>query len=374
MHPSTWAIRGGRPEAVNDPLNVPPVAASNFRLPGPDGPDRDKVYTRSEGTEVQTALETLVGGLDGGAGLAFSSGMAAAACVFNRLAVGSTIAIPTDPYHAVAALADEGEAQGRWSVTRIEPADTVGWMTALRNCELVWVETPANPLLDVSDLPAICAADRPPSTVLAVDSTFATPLVQRPLAMGADVVMHSATKFLGGHSDLMAGVLIVNDGQPELAESLYQRRLIDGGTIGSLDAFLSIRGIRTLELRVDRACRTAMILADRLEEDSRVGLVRYPGLATHPTHEHAAKFMERFGAMISFDVLGGGHAASVVASSTQIINHATSLGGVESTWERRSVIPGQERIPDGLIRFSVGCEHVDDLWGDIDQALSAAGQ
>ncbi len=372
MHPSTWAIRGGRPEARDAPLNVPPIPASNFRLPGPDDPPATRVYTRSEGTETQLALESLVGGLDGGSGLAFSSGMAAAACLFHGLAVGSSIAIPTDPYHAVEALAETGREQGRWTVTRIDPADTVGWMTALRTHDLVWVETPANPLLDVADLTTICAADRRDGTVLAVDSTFATPLVQRPLALGADVVMHSATKFLGGHSDLMAGVLVVAPDNTKLHQTLFDRRLIDGGTIGSLDAFLTVRGIRTLPLRVERGCANAQVLAERLAEDSRVTLVRYPGLATHPTHEHAVSFMHRFGAVLSFEVAGGGADASTVVSASSVINHATSLGGVESTWERRSVIPGQERIPDGLIRFSVGCEHVEDLWSDIDRSLDAA--
>jgi cystathionine gamma-synthase len=363
LHADTWLISKGRPQGLGEPLNVPPVMASNFRLP------HERYYSRTEGTETQGALEELIGGLEGGRTLAFSSGMAAVACLFHGLAVGSTIALPRDPYHAVNGLATEGEAQGRWSVRRLDLADTAAWVSAAAEADLLWVETPANPLMTVADLPAICAAPRKPGCVVAVDGTFATPLLQRPLELGADVSMHSVTKFIGGHSDLMAGSLTVRD--DALYDDLWNRRVRNGGTIGGLEAFLSIRGARTLGLRMERAMANAQTLAERLESHPEVAVVRYPGLPSHTTHTNASKFMDGYGAMMSFDVRGSGERASRVVEHTTIINNATSLGGIESTWERRALIPGQETMPPTLIRFSVGCEHVEDIWSDITEALDA---
>lgn len=358
---ATWVVASGRTRTPGTPLNVPPEFASNYYLP------TDRVYSRSDGTATSLALEEVVGGLDGGQALAFSSGMAAAAAVLHRLPVGSHVAVPSDPYHGVEGLIDEGVEQGRWTATRLDPADTRGWIEAAGTADLLWIESPSNPLIAVSDLPAICGAPRRPGTLVAVDSTFATPLNQRPLDYGADVVMHSATKFMGGHSDLLAGVLVTRD--PELHEELHHRRLLQGGTIGAMEAFLTLRGIRTLSMRMERAQANAMELARRLEAHPEVAVVRYPGLGSHPTHTVAASFMSNFGAMISFDPSGPGERASDLCSRVRLIHHATSLGGVESTMERRSIIPGQERIPPSLIRFSVGCEDVEDIWEDLEQAL-----
>jgi cystathionine gamma-synthase len=359
----TWLVAGARDRTPGEPLNVAPVFASNFYLPD------DRVYSRSEGTPTTDALEALLGGLDDGRALAFASGMAAAAVVFQRLAVGSQIAIPTDPYHGVAGIVAEGERQGRWTVRRLDQADTAAWVAAVAECDLVWLESPENPLLTVADLPTICSTPRPGSTLVAVDSTFATPLNQRPLELGADVVMHSATKFIGGHSDLLAGVLTVS--RDDLYDEFHERRLLHGATIGAMEAFLTIRGARTLGLRLDRAQANAMELAARLEAHPEIMTVRYPGLASHSTHEVAARFMSGFGAMLSFETTGPGERATEVCRRAQLINHATSLGGVESTMERRASIPGQERIPPTLIRFSVGCEDIEDLWADLDQALNS---
>ena len=205
------------------------------------------------------------------------------------------------------------------------------------------------------------------STLASLGGTFATPLVQAPLAYGADISMHSATKFIGGHSDLMAGLLTVKD--DELYDDLWNRRVRLGSTIGGLEAFLAIRGARTLGLRMERSMANAAILAERLEAHPEVARVRYPGLESHDTHANAAKFMCGFGAMMSIEVTGTGERASAVVEGTSIINNATSLGGIESTWERRALIPGQETMPPTLIRFSVGCEYVEDLWDDIDGVL-----
>lgn len=363
MDLDTWLIWSGRPGELGAPLNEPPVMASNFRLPG------ERYYARTEGTPTQDAFETLMGGLEGGRSLAFSSGMAAVAALLHGLPVGSTLALPLDPYHAVDGLAVEGEAQGRWSVERLDLADTDAWLDAVQRCDLVWLESPANPLLTVADLPSICGAPRRPGCLVAVDSTFATPIVQRPLDLGADVVMQSATKFIGGHSDLLAGVLTVRD--DDLGDRLVRSRSLTGATIGALEAFLAVRGARTLALRMRTAMANAAELAQRLVAHPAIERVRYPGLASHDTHAVAASYMRGFGAMMSFDVVGDGARASAFAEAVRIINHATSLGGVESTLERRAVIPGQERMPPTLIRFSVGCEHVEDLWGDLTAALAA---
>ena len=281
--PDTWLIAAGRTRATGDPLNVPPVFASNFYLPD------DRLYSRTDGTPTTDALEALLGGLEGGRALVFGSGMAAAAVVFNGLPVGSHIAVPSDPYHGVAGLIDEGEAQGRWTVRRLDQADTAAWLDALQHCDLVWLESPENPLITVADLPTICGAPRRAGTVVAVDSTFATPLIQRPLDYGADIVMHSATKFIGGHSDLLAGVLVTRD--DERYEEFHRRRLLHGATIGAMEAFLTIRGARTLGLRLERAQQNAMELATRLEQHAGISRVLYPGLPSHGTHAVAKSFM-----------------------------------------------------------------------------------
>ncbi len=360
--PETWLIAAARPRSEGEPLNVAPVFASNFYLPD------DRLYSRSDGTPTTDALEALLGGLENGRALAFGSGMAAAAVVFHGLDVGAHIAVPADPYHGVAGIITEGEAQGRWTVRRLDQADTAAWIDATASCDLVWLESPENPLMTVADLPAICGASRPSSSIVAVDSTFATPLNQRPLDYGADIVMHSATKFIGGHSDLLAGALITRS--DELYEEFRHRRLLHGATIGAMEAFLTIRGARTLGLRLERAQSNAAELALRLEAHPAISRVLYPGLPSHGTHAVAKRFMAGFGAMMSFETTGSGDRAGDVCRRTTLINHATSLGGVESTMERRAAIAGQERIPPTLIRFSVGCEDVDDLWADLDQALS----
>ncbi len=362
----TWLVAGGRNRAAGEPLNVAPVFASNFYLPD------DRLYSRTDGTTTTDALESLLGRLDGGRSLVFASGMAAAAVVFQRLAVGSQIAVPTDPYHGVAGIVAEGERQGRWTVRRLDQADTAAWVDAVAACDLVWLESPENPLLTVADLPTICSTPRPDTTIVAIDGTFATPLNQQPLALGADVVMHSATKFIGGHSDLLAGVLTV--ARDDLYDEFHERRLLHGATIGAMEAFLTIRGARTLGLRLERSQDNAIELARRLEAHPEIARVRYPGLASHPTHVVAARFMSGFGAMVSFETTGPGERATEVCERAELINHATSLGGVESTMERRATIPGQERIPPTLIRFSVGCEDVDDLWADLDRVLASTAR
>jgi len=363
VKPETWAVTGGRASrTAGVPLNVPPVLASNFELGG------ERVYSRDNGTATWEAFEGVLGGLEGGAAVAFASGMAAVAACLDLLPVGALVAIPDDCYHGVAGLAAAGAAQGRWRVDRVAVEDTAGWCQLAAQADLLWLESPSNPLLTVADLPAVCAAHRQPSALVAVDGTLATPLVQRPLELGADLVVHSATKYLGGHSDLLLGAAVARS--EELATRLRERRALSGATPGALEAYLATRGVRTLALRVERASASAGRIAEQLAAHPEVTVVRYPGRPSHPTHATAIRFMRGFGAMVSFDLRGGAQQADAVCSSLRIIRHATSLGGVESTIERRAALPGQEHLPAGLLRLSVGCEHVDDLWGDLDQALA----
>ena len=359
--PESWLVSAGRDKEPGSPLNVPLIPASNFIRGG------QRAYTRDDGTDGWEALEEIVGGLEGGSALAFSSGMAAIAAVFDQLPTGSTVAIPDDCYQGVTKLALLGESRGRWTVNRIAVEDTALWVTMCKHADLIWLESPSNPLLAVGDLDVICAAPRKPGSILGVDNTFATPLNQRPLLLGADVSVHSVTKFIGGHSDLLGGMAVVRD--DKLLAGLRQSRGLGGATPGTLESFLAVRGVRTLAIRLQRGQESAMILAERLASHSCVEAVRYPGLPSHPTHKAAVRQLSGFGTIISFDVRGGAQAADDVCARVELVQHATSLGAVESTIERRAGIPGQEHLPPGLLRLSVGIESVDDIWSDLDQAL-----
>lgn len=360
----SWLVSAGRERRPGAPLNVPPYPASNFVLGG------DRAYARDDSTPGWEALEEIVGGLEGGSSVAFASGMAGIAAVFDQLPTGAKVALPDDCYHGVAGLANAGQSQGRWSVRRIAVADTAGWIQACAESDLIWLESPSNPLLVVAELAVICAAPRKRSAILGVDNTFATPLNQRPLALGADVVVESVTKFIGGHSDLLGGVVTVRDSA--LLAALRQARELAGATPGTLETFLAVRGARTLAVRLDRAQQNAMVLAGRLADHPEVLITRYPGLASHPTHDAARRQLKGFGTIISFDIRGGAEAADAVCAQLRLIQHATSLGAVESTIERRASVPGQEHLPPSLLRLSVGIEAVEDLWADLDRALRVA--
>jgi cystathionine gamma-synthase len=222
----------------------------------------------------------------------------------------------------------------------------------------------------VADLEAVCTAPRKPGAIVAVDNTFATPLNQQPLELGATVSVQSATKFIGGHSDLLAGIATTRD--VALWQALRKSRELSGATPGALEAFLTVRGARTLALRLQQAQQTAMLLAAWLEKHPLVTRVRYPGLPSHPTYAVARRVLKGFGTVISFDVAGGAEVADAVCRSTRLIRHATSLGGVESTMERRAAIPGQEHLPPSLLRISVGIEDANDLMADLGSALRSS--
>jgi cystathionine gamma-synthase len=369
LHPETAVICAGRPDhAAGEPLNVPIVLASNFHARADTGPD-SRAYSRTDATPGWEALETAVGQVEGGHAVAFSSGMAAIAAVLDLVPAGGRIVAPADCYFGVGELLADARQQGRWAVDRVDLTDTAAVQAAVAGADLLWLESPSNPLLEVADLPALCAAGRRAGAITGVDNTFATPLLQQPLAFGADVVVHSATKFIGGHSDLLSGITIARD--PALAGRLRHRRGVSGATPGALEAFLALRGLRTLALRLDRGQANAGELARRLDEHPAVSRVRYPGLPGDPGHRTAAAQMTGFGAVLAFEVADA-PTADRLCDDLHVIVHATSLGGVESTIERRSKLPRQEHLPPGLLRLSVGCEHINDLWNDLNSALQHA--
>src|SRR5690554_1923690 len=304
IKPESWLVSAGRIDEPGAPLNVPPIPASNFTLGAGRG------YARGDGTPTWEALEAVLGGLEAGKAVAFSSGMAAVAAVFDQLPAGAVVVLPEDCYQGVVGLAEAGARKQRWSVRRVAVDDTAGWVRACAEADLVWLESPTNPLLTVADLEAICAAPRKPGAIVVVDNTFATPLNQRPLDFGATVSVQSATKFIGGHSDLLAGVATTRD--EALWQALRRSRELNGSTPGALEAFLAVRGARTLALRLERAQRNAMILAVRLEKHPLVGRVRYPGLPSHPTHETARRVLRGFGTIVTFDLRGGAEFADAV--------------------------------------------------------------
>lgn len=347
MRPETWAIIAGRPEPIaGAALNTPIMAASTYVL------GSERIYSRNEATEGWESFEAMLGGLEGGDAVAFSSGMAACAAVLGQLGTGSHLVLGEDCYQGVAGIADAGRRTHGWQVERL-PVTDPRWVERASVADLLWLESPSNPLLDVADLAAICAAPRGERTRVVVDNTFATPLLQRPLEIGADIAVHSATKLIGGHSDLLLGAAVTAD--PGELGRLREARSLNGATPGMLECFLALRGSRTLSLRLQRAQASARELAARLADHPAVRQVRYPG----------------FGTMVSFE-LADGDAADRACRATRIIRHATSLGGVETSMERRSAHPGQEHIPPGLIRLSTGCEALDDLWRDLDAALGGS--
>jgi cystathionine gamma-synthase len=338
MSRATIAVTAGRPSEPGDPLNQPIVLASNFRAGGE--------YTRTHGTDTWAALEAAVGALEGGRAISFASGMAAASAIVYALAP-KIIVIPTFSYLGVRSLLSEYQLQGHVELRPVDITDTAQVAAAAVGADVVWVETPTNPTLDVADLPVIAAASAAAGAHMVVDSTFATPLLQRPLDNGAAIVLHSGTKFIGGHSDLLIGLCVTTD--DAIFERLVQARTFQGATPGALEAFLALRGLRTLAVRLDAMQRNAVVLVERLRAHPSVAEVRYPGQ----------------GAMVSFVVAGGAQAADKLCQGVRILVPATSLGGVETTIERRQKYAGDAHVPPGLLRMSVGIEDVEDLWADL---------
>jgi cystathionine gamma-synthase len=368
LAPSTLTVTAGRPRHVPDaPLNPPLVLASTYGAGGP------MEYGRY-GNPTWEAFEDVLGALEGGRALAYASGLAAVATVLDLVPVGGVVVAPRHAYlGSLQQLADQVES-GRLSEARlVDVADTGAVRAALPGAHLVLVESPTNPALEVADLPTVCAAGRAEGATVVVDNTFATPLLQRPLDMGADVVVHSATKFLAGHSDVVLGALVTaaTPRGNELYDQLLARRKKVGAIPGPFETWLALRGLRTLHLRLERSCANAGKLARRLAEHPAIERVRYPGLPSDPGHARAtAQMSGAYGGIIAVEVRGGAQAADRLTRTTRLWVHATSLGGVESTFERRRRWAGEiPTIPENLVRMSVGIEDAEDLWADLVAAL-----
>ncbi|MEU0286975.1 cystathionine gamma-synthase [Streptomyces sp. NPDC006147] len=376
QHFETLAIHAGN---TADPLTgavVPPIyQVSTYKQDGVGGLRGGYEYSRSA-NPTRTALEENLAALEGGRrGLAFASGLAAEDCLLRTLlAPGDHVVIPNDAYGGTFRLFAKVVARWgvEWSVA--DTSDPAAVRAAITpKTKVIWVETPSNPLLGITDIAAVAQVARDAGVRLVVDNTFATPYLQQPLALGADVVVHSLTKYMGGHSDVVGGALITADA--ELGEELAFHQNAMGAVAGPFDSWLVLRGTKTLSVRMDRHSENATRVADMLSRHTRVTSVLYPGLPEHPGHEVAAKQMRAFGGMISFRVEGGEEAAVEVCNRAKVFTLGESLGGVESLIEHpgrmthASVAGSQLEVPADLVRLSVGIENVDDLLEDLQQAL-----
>jgi cystathionine gamma-synthase len=361
---ATLAVTAGRPvTGPGAPLNSPIVLSSTFRAGG------DLTYGR-DGNPTWSAFEVALGALEGGHALAFASGIAAVAAVLETLPPGGIVVAPAVGYSGTVTLLSQLAAAGRLEIRSYDAADTADALRLLPGADLVWLETATNPTLDVADVPAVSAAAHTFGAAVVVDATFATPLVQRPLDLGADVAVHSATKYLSGHSDVLLGATVTRDAA--WLGRLERMRHDRGAIPGPFEAWLALRGLRTLALRVERSQANALELAHRLSGHPNVERVRHPGLPDHPGHAIAVRDWRGFGSIVSVEVRGDAAAAEKVATSVRLWVHATSLGGLESTLERRRRWPAEPSgVPETLLRLSVGVEDVEDLWADLDAALRA---
>jgi cystathionine gamma-synthase len=358
-------VAAGRPEKKPDGALNPAIALnSTFHEGGPIG------YGRY-GNEAWSALEEAISVLEGGKTLIFSSGMAAISSVFSLLPQGAIIVAAENGYQGTTTMLKKMHEAKKLEVRFVNLPNTDEVLKALPGAQMLYLESPTNPAIEVVDLPVVIAAGKKTGSIVVVDSTLATPMVQNPLALGADIALHSVTKYLSGHSDILLGCVVTND--ESMFERVEQARRYGGAIPGPFEAWIALRGLRTFALRMQRSQENAMELAKRLEKDPRVLRVRYPGLASDPYHERAKSFMKGFGAMISFEVKADIAQIDKMCNSSTLITNATSLGGVESIWERRRRWATESHtIPENLIRFSVGIENVDDLWSDIQSCFLAA--
>ncbi len=351
LSPSTVAVGAGRPERVpGAPFNAPVTLASAF-VPG-----GASEYAR-HGNPAWESFEAVLGELEGGQALAFASGIAAATAVFDLVPAKSTVVAPRHAYSGTLTQLRERARRGLIDLKLVNVEDTRAVLDAARDAALVWIESPTNPMLEVADIEAISHAAAAAGTAVAVDNTFATPLRQRPLDLGADFVVHSASKLLAGHSDLVLGAVVTNSNRAHRAINVRRSNL--GAIPGAMECWLATRGMRTLHVRLDRAEANARELHRRLSASRGIQYSRYPG----------------FGTIIAFEVMGGAEVAQKLTEQSTIIAYATSLGGVESSWERRRRHAHEpSSVPEGLVRFSVGIEDVEDLWDDIERALSSVSR
>ncbi|MFC3688277.1 trans-sulfuration enzyme family protein [Aquipuribacter hungaricus] len=382
LAPQTRLVHLGRPARVpGGPLN-PPVELSTTLHAATDesgGADAGVVNYARSGVPTWQALEEALGDLEGGTALVLGSGIAAVGAAVQvvldeRAGSGRTpvVVAPAHGYSGTLGLLDHLRATGRIDLVSVDPADTGAIVAAVDGADLLWVESPVNPTMEVTDLVEVCGAARRAGARSVVDSTYATPLLQNPLALGADVVVHSLTKSVAGHSDVLLGATVTAD--DGLAAALHDHRTRSGAVPGPFETWLALRGLRTLDVRLQRAQENAQVLAERLLEHPAVLRVRYPGLPSDPGHEVAGRQMRGPGTLLAVD-LAGAREAEALAAAVRVWTHATSLGGVESLLERRRRHSGERgTVPEGLVRLSVGIEHVEDLWADLAQALDATAR
>jgi cystathionine gamma-lyase len=377
---STRCIHAGQsPDPTTGAVMMPIYATSTFAQESP-GVHKGFEYARSQ-NPTRMAFERCIADLEGGsAAFAFSSGLAASATVLDMLEHGSNIVASDDLYGGTRRLFERVRRKSAGlDISYVDLGNADAVKAALRpNTKLVWVETPTNPLLKLADLEAIAAATRGHGTWLVADNTFASPWVQRPLEFGFDIVVHSTTKYLNGHSDMVGGVVIVGQNQ-EIREKIAFLQNAVGSVSGPFDSFLALRGLKTLSLRMERHCTSALKIAQFLEAHPGVDGVIYPGLASHPQHELAKRQMRGFGGIITARIIGGLDGATRFLERCQLFTLAESLGGVESLIEHPAImthasVPPEVRaelgIDDGLVRLSVGIEDADDLIEDLRSALS----
>lgn len=376
----TKAIHAGQSPDPSTGAIMTPVYMTSTYVQEEPAVTKGYDYSRS-GNPTRTALEGNLAGLEGGKhGLGFASGMAAITCVMNLLESGDHVIAGNDLYGGTYRLLKTVYAKFGIESTLIDMTDLSQLEAAFRpNTKLVMLETPTNPLLRCCDLEAVATASRQKGAMTMADNTFATPYLQQPLALGCDVVIHSTTKYLGGHSDVVGGATVCND--DELQQRLMHFQNSCGGTPGPMDSFLTLRGTKTLHVRMDRHCDNAERVVDHLARHDKVERVIYPGAADHPQHAVAAKQMKRFGGMVSVELKASLEQARKMMSSFEVFSLAESLGGVESLVDHpasmtHASIPKEERaaagLQDGLIRLSVGIEDADDLIADLDQAIARA--
>jgi len=379
---STRCIHGGQQhDPTTGSVNVPIYQTSTYAQSAP-GEHKGFVYARGH-NPTRFAFERALADLeDGTAGFGFGSGLAAMCAVLDLLPANSHMIASDDLYGGSYRLFERvRRPSAGLEVSYVDMTDPANILAAIRpETKMVWIETPTNPLLKLTDIAAVVALAKKHKLLAVVDNTFATPCIQRPLNLGVDIVVHSATKYIGGHSDIIGGVAIVGD-NAEVAEKLKFIQNATGGILGPFDSFLALRGVKTLDVRMERHCNSAQKIAEWLEKHPKIERVYYPGLKSHPQHSLAKKQMSAFGGMITAIVKGDIEASRRMLSACKIFTLAESLGGVESLIEHPAImthasVPKDQReklgISDGLIRLSVGIESADDLIADLDEALAKA--
>ncbi|WP_350269568.1 PLP-dependent aspartate aminotransferase family protein [Brevibacterium sp. CBA3109] len=373
--PETVVVEAGRPQRSNGSSVNPPIELSSTFVGSGETDHGDYVYGRFS-TPGWTPFEEALAELEHAAlpGLVFGSGLAAIAAALSLVPRGGTLIMPRHSYQGSLEAAGEVAQRSGFRLATVDIVDTAVVVDALDDVEAVsavlWIESPTNPMLEVADVPALISAARDRGILTVFDNTFATPLLQTPLDLGADVVVHSVTKYLAGHSDVVLGAALTNN--EELHKRLHDERSLRGAIAGPFEVWLALRGLRTLSVRMERAQANAALIAERLSSHPNVTETRYPGLSEDPGHERAAAQMSGFGAMVAFCVETA-QQATAVAEAVRVWTPATSLGGVESLIERRRRNASEaESVPDGFLRLSVGIEHADDLWNDLDAAIRAA--